>query len=414
MSSEPSPRESAAAGRSARDLPELTWVPVWPRSSLKETDALIAHLLAQAAGVLRAPRVLLVWEELDEPWLHLAHLSEAGVERLREPPTAFEPLVHPSLAGASFFTAGDALGAWANSAAGLRHSGCAPLHAGLARRFAVDRVASWPLAGESVQGRLFALDTGSGGGTEGDGDGAASLLLGEIVAGRVAAELDGFYLTQRLRSAAVADERLRVAWDLHDGLLQSLAGAALQLQVLTRLLEDDPPAAREQLAEIQRLIAADQRDLRFYIEELKPGRAEAAGEGALAERLEELGQRLQRVAGLKVELRLEGLGGPLPEFPSRQLYQLLREALFNVARHAGARVVQVAVCRRGAALEVAVSDDGQGFPFHGRYEHADLARGKLGPVSLKERITALGGSLAIDSAPGRTRLEMRLPLGEAR
>ncbi|HYH44629.1 MAG TPA: sensor histidine kinase, partial [Thermoanaerobaculia bacterium] len=323
--------------------------------------------------------------------------------------TAFEPLVHPSLAGASFFTAGDALGAWSSSAAGLRHSGCAPLHAGLARRFAVDRVASWPLAGESVQGRLFALDISGG-----DGDGAASLLLGEIVAGRVAAELDGFYLTERLRSAAVADERLRVAWDLHDGLLQSLAGAALQLQVLTRLLEDDPPAARAQLAEIQRLIAADQRDLRFYIEELKPGRAEAAGDGALAERLQELGERLQRLAGLEVDVRLEGLGGPLPEFPSRQLYQLLREALFNVARHAGARAVQVEVRRRDMALEVAVSDDGQGFPFHGRYEHEDLARGKLGPVSLKERITALGGSLAIESAPGRTRLEMRLPLGEAR
>jgi signal transduction histidine kinase len=409
MSSEPSSRESAAAGRTARELPEPTWVPVWPRSSLKEADALIAHLLAQAAGVLRAPRLLLVWEELDEPWLHLAHLSDAGVERLREPPTAFEPLVHPSLAGASFFTAGDARGAWCNSAAGLRHSDCAPLHAGLARRFAVERAASWPLAGESVEGRLFALDI-----SRVDGDGAASLLLGEIVAGRVAAELDSFYLTERLRSAAVADERLRVAWDLHDGLLQSLAGAALQLQVLTRLLEDDPPAAREQLAEIQRLIAADQRDLRFYIEELKPGRAEAVGEGALAERLAELGERLKRLAGLDVEVRLEGLDGPLPEFPARQLYQLLREALFNVARHAGARAVQVEVRRRGAALEVAVSDDGRGFPFHGRYEHADLARGKLGPVSLKERITALGGSLAIDSAPGRTRLEMRLPLGEAR
>ena len=399
MSSEPSPRPTAAAGRTGRELP---WAPLWPRGSFKETDDVVAHLLAQAAEALRAPRVLLAWEELDEPWLHLAHRSAAAVERFRESPTAYSPLVHPALAEASFVTSDEAPGAWSGAGDGLPHGEGPPVHAGLARRFRLGRAACWPLRGESVEGRLFALDVEPGG---------APLVRGEIVAGRVAAELDGFYMTQRLRSAAVAEERLRVAWDLHDGLLQSLAGAALQLQVLTRLLEEDPPAARAQLAEIQRLITADQRDLRFYIEELKPVRAQ--GEGDLADRLQELIARLRRLAELEIELRVEELG-PLPEFAARQLYRLLREALFNVARHAGARQVRVEVCRRGPALEVAVADDGRGFPFQGRYEHEDLVRGKLGPVSLKERVTALGGSLAIESAPGRTRLEMRLPLGEAR
>jgi two-component system sensor histidine kinase UhpB len=93
----------------------------------------------------------------------------------------------------------------------------------------------------------------------------------------------------------------------------------------------------------------------------------------------------------------------------RQLYRLVRESLFNVARHAGASSARVEVARRGQALDITVTDDGRGFPFTGRYDHEELTRRKLGPVSLKERVSALGGSLAIDSAPGRTCLEMHLP-----
>ena len=69
------------------------------------------------------------------------------------------------------------------------------------------------------------------------------------------------------------------------------------------------------------------------------------------------------------------------------------------------------VSRRDQGLQILVTDDGRGFPFRGHYEHEELNRQKLGPVSLKERIATLGGSLVIDSCPGLTRLEMRLPTG---
>ncbi len=81
-----------------------------------------------------------------------------------------------------------------------------------------------------------------------------------------------------------------------------------------------------------------------------------------------------------------------------------------MARHAGASAVRVEIRRGEEALEVTVTDNGRGFPFKGRFEHDELRRRKLGPVSLKERIGALGGSLAIDSADGQTRLEMSLPV----
>jgi signal transduction histidine kinase len=205
---------------------------------------------------------------------------------------------------------------------------------------------------------------------------------------------------------------VRLACDLHDGMLQSLTGAALQLQALAGLLDDgETETAREQLREIQRLIAADQRDLRFFIEELKPVPRTPPGAAGLGERLDELAERLKRLWGLRVEIHLQDLDGQLSEAFTRQLYRLLREALFNVARHAGATTARVEVARQGKTLRIAVTDDGRGFPFQGRYDHEELARRKLGPVSLKERISTLGGSLAIDSAPGHTRLEVSLPTG---
>lgn len=72
------------------------------------------------------------------------------------------------------------------------------------------------------------------------------------------------------------------------------------------------------------------------------------------------------------------------------------------------------VTRRDQSLQITVTDDGHGFPFQGRYDHEELIRRKIGPVSLKERISALGGSLAIDTGPGRTCLEVSLPVGGAR
>jgi signal transduction histidine kinase len=350
---------------------EMLKIAAWPRGPIQDADALLDHLLTHAAGILAAPRVLLAWEEADEPWLYLAHRSSGGLERSREAPLADPKALEESL------------------------------H----RRFATARAASWPVRGETVQGHLFALD--------GPDPEREHQVLGEIVAQRVAAELDQFYLTRQLRTAAVTDERVRLACDLHDGMLQSLTGTALQLQALAKWMEKDPPAAagdlREILREIQRSIAADQRDLRFFIEELKPAPRALAGQGDLASRLAELGDRLQRLWDLKVDIHLEGLDGELSEAFTRQLYRLLRESLFNVARHAEASTVRIEVARRERALSITVTDDGRGFPFTGRFDHEELQRQKLGPVSLKERIAALGGSIAIDTGPGLTRLEMHLP-----
>ncbi|HEX2219053.1 MAG TPA: sensor histidine kinase, partial [Gemmatimonadales bacterium] len=237
---------------------------------------------------------------------------------------------------------------------------------------------------------------------------------GGIVARQVIADLNQSYLQQRLQQAAVAEERARFARDLHDGVLQSLTGLALQLKTLERLIATDPKAARARLADLQALLAAEQADLRFFVRQMKPiplSRTEVNA-GLLAH-LRELAARTERQWGLRVELTAGPLTRQLSEPLAHGVYRILQEALTNAARHGGATVARVELAERDDRLHLTVADDGRGFPFRGRYDLAALGLMHQGPASLKERVASLGGDLTIDSSESGARLEVSLPLRPA-
>lgn len=94
---------------------------------------------------------------------------------------------------------------------------------------------------------------------------------------------------------------------------------------------------------------------------------------------------------------------------ARQLMSIVAEALINAAKHAGATRIRCSVKIDERSVRVDIADDGHGFPFHGRYELPQLVAEQRGPWSLKERIVALGGELAIDSSARGSRVEVRLP-----
>lgn len=385
---------------------ELSGLASWARTIPREAPALVRDLLAHAAEVLRAPRVLMGWEEPEEPWFHLASWSRGEFQWNRQPPGTYEPLVAEPLSGADFVC----LDARApiptclhTSPTGLQGRQGPPLHRELQARFAIGPVLSLRLQGQVVKGRLFCLDK--------PGMTADDLVLGEIVARQVAARMDHFYLLQRLQQAAATEERIRLARQLHDGVLQSLTGAALQLQTVGPLLEADRQAAHDRLLAIQRLLAEEQRDLRFFIQELKPAPAGLPGaDSSLGARLNELGERIERHWGLRVELTVEPSETPISETLLREIYLIVHEALVNAARHAQASGARVTVSVLGNQMQIVVADNGRGFRFRGRYDHAALTDMKLGPVTLKERIAALHGSLAIESGETGARLEITLPV----
>jgi signal transduction histidine kinase len=231
-------------------------------------------------------------------------------------------------------------------------------------------------------------------------------------AGRqVMADVNRFFSKERLEQSATHEERLRLARELHDGVLQSLAGAALQLEAMSRLIEEDPAAARERLRDIEKLIAEEQRELRGWIQKLQPTVSPSIATGAdLGAALETLRQRAEWQWGLRIELTVDSRGA-VPRILGDEIYRIVQEALTNAGRHARASKVRV-IIRLGAGstpVQITVADDGCGFPFRGRYDLALLKEKQVGPRSLRERVAELRGELVLNSGLSGSQLEITLP-----
>jgi signal transduction histidine kinase len=391
---------------------EMARLARWPLRSPRDARDVLNEALDYAASVMNAPRVLLVWEESEEPWVHRACRSApaSALAWEREAPGRLEPIVAAAVADRAFFS----LDAAATPAAvlGLSPRGelqswqGAPIHARLQGEYAVRAVLGAPLKGEVLRGWLFFLDLPRM--TTDD------MVIGEIVAQQVTARLEHFYLLQKLQQSAVMEERGRLARDLHDGVLQSLAGTALQLHALRHSLGDQPREVVDRLGELQSLIVAEHRQLRSFIRELRPAPlVPSAGEGTLAATLGNLVNRVERHWGLRVELAVGDLDPGEADRLGYDISHIVHEALVNAARHGGGSAARVEVGARAGCITILVADNGHGFGFEGRYDLPELTRTNLGPATLKERVASLGGAFVLESRTSGARLEITLPAPSA-
>ena len=385
---------------------ELSRLATWPWTVPENAPDLVRSIMEHTSSILITPRMLLCWEEKEEPWLHVALWSDNQCHYSREAPDTFGMLVAEPLAGTDFFCKNlltpDSV-VLHSSASGWQRWQGKPIVPELQRRFALKAVLSLALHGKHVEGRLFGLDK-----ARMDSD---DLVLGAIVARQTASKLDHFYLLNQLQQAAAVEERVRLARDLHDGLLQSLTGTALQLQTVHRMMEREPQAARERLEDIQQTISVEQRNLRSHIRQLKPlcpGLPEPNGD--LTGRLRELAEGIVRQWGPRVELDLKLNENEVPSALTNDVYFIITEALFNAGRHAHASSVRVEMIAEPHELRIVVADNGCGFPFRGRYDHAALIALNIGPVTLKERIASLQGTMAVESTHNGARLDITIPL----
>jgi signal transduction histidine kinase len=386
---------------------EISRLAAWPRLVPQRLEPAVRSLLEHASGVLGAPQAVLAWVESEEPWLYFASWREGEFSWSRESPETFDPLVSPPMDEGSFLCpeADSPPTVLFRTPAGLQRWRGLPLHPGLRERLGPAPVLGVRLRGGSFEGHLLLI--GKAGMTSDD------LLLAEAVAGIVAARLDSVYLTRSLAESVATEERIRLARDLHDGVLQSLTGVGLRLEGVRRLIDEDTDEAAEQVEELQHLLALEQRDLRFFIEELKPHPVTSTGESTgLTRQVSELVQRLELEWGLRVELEADGLEEEIPEGLEREIYHIVREAMVNAVRHGDASLVRVEIHGGNDRITITVSDNGSGFPFEGSYSHAELVRRNLGPRTLRERVSALNGTVALDSSRSGARLEILLPLWE--
>ncbi len=210
----------------------------------------------------------------------------------------------------------------------------------------------------------------------------------------------------------MAELRLRTTMELHDGVLQTLTGASLQIEVARRLLRKDPDAAEQILYAVGEGIGAEQREIRLYVDEVK-GHAPAWTDGSLAlpERIETILKRVGMIWGVAISVDARVTVGVSAEL-GRQILRIVQESTVNAARHGAAKAVSVSVSLDGPEITITVTDNGKGFSFVGEYDNKALKEQRLGPLSLKHRVEEAGGSICINSAPGRSTVVVRLPLSK--
>jgi signal transduction histidine kinase len=248
---------------------------------------------------------------------------------------------------------------------------------------------------------------------------AAAWLLGYFVGRRRAytAQLEQTAELERARAElarrAVAEERLRLARELHDVVAHSISVIAVQSGVGAHVAKTQPEEAAKALEAIEATSRAALIELRRLLGVL---RQEGESQGALAPvpGLADLDSLLAEVAkaGLGVRLQVEGTPSPLPAGVDLSAYRIVQEALTNVVKHAGPARAQVVVGYRDQDVTVEVIDDGRGAV-------TSVSDGRVGSghglIGMRERVQAFGGDFQAGPCPGGGfRVAARLPLAADR
>ncbi|MBO7940430.1 GAF domain-containing sensor histidine kinase [Streptomyces sp. S9] len=258
--------------------------------------------------------------------------------------------------------------------------------------------------GDEILGALFLANKncpkleGSCGFTEDDEELLATLAQHAAIA------LTNARLYERSRELTIAEERSRLAHELHDAVAQKLFSLRLTAQAAAALVDRDPSRAKGELQQVAALAAEAADELRAAVVELRPA---ALDEDGLVATLRTQIQVLDRAHTARVTFTSRGVRA-LPAAQEEALLRVAQEALHNALRHSGAAQVDVTLHKRGTATVLRVTDDGGGF------EPAATRRAgrHLGLVSMRDRAGSVGGTLTVESAPGKgTTIEMEAPGG---
>ena len=411
MSDVERPLSSAAATPSERDLAIVAEV----AAALNAQPDLERSLAAALAKVAELLGLRTGWVWLLEPGGGASYVAAAR----HLPPALAE---HPErLDGGCYcldtFRKGDLAGAanvnvvrcsrlrWLDSGTdGLTHHASIPLYAGSgAARDAGDEDPTGT-ASEIEPGRkLGLLNVAAEDWRELDADELRVLhTIGDLLG--IAIERARLY--DRSLALGAAEERNRIAREIHDTLAQGLVGITLQLEAADMLLGAEDPGhaerARETVADALRAARETLEEARRSVGAL---RAAPLEERTLPEALATLAAEVEAGYGLSVRTDLAAPSRPLPPRQEHAAYRIARESLRNAARHAGATTLRLELQISSTHLDLRITDDGRGF------DPAATAPDRFGLRGMRERAAALGGAVLIDGRPGKgTTVSLRLPL----
>jgi len=233
----------------------------------------------------------------------------------------------------------------------------------------------------------------------------ATLPFLALLAGQVTLAVRNADAYLQSEELAIAEERARIAREIHDGVAQSLAFAALKLDLVARILRRDPDQAEAEVQRAKDTIREMIREVRRSIFALRPIDLERFG---LVETMRRYSLDFGQQNEVRVELALAPVDG-LSVKTEAVLFRIFQEAMHNVAKHARARVVQITLQAVDGCVELRVADDGVGFEPREVGDRVTTA-GSLGLRQMRERVEGRGGNLEVASRPGEgTRVQARVP-----
>jgi signal transduction histidine kinase len=229
------------------------------------------------------------------------------------------------------------------------------------------------------------------------------LLL--LFGAHAAAALANARLAQRIEGLAVIEERQRIGMELHDSIIQSIYAVGLSLQIVTHTLQEAPPIVDETLQRAIDGLHQVMRDIRAYIANLAPDRLDGK---RFSQGLHDLAREVRMSGQMEVHVQVAAeVDDWLEAQQSMALFQVVREALSNTIKHAGASAATVrAGLDERDALCLTIQDNGVGFaiPEDGFDETHHGLR------NMHQRLYSMGGSLDLNSVPGHgTTLRVHLP-----
>jgi two-component system NarL family sensor kinase len=220
------------------------------------------------------------------------------------------------------------------------------------------------------------------------------LRLLSTIASQVGIAIERARLAEDATRLARAEERARIAREIHDTLAQGLTGIALNIEGAMKRLDSNPEQARQQLDRALAMARENLEEARRSVTDL---RTTSRLEGKpLAEALAGLARGFTSDTGIQVAVDFKRVDDRLPLRVESELYRIAQEALTNVRRHAHAQSVEMSLRQHGKTLTLSVGDDGRGFSPQAVSRKPD----HHGIVGMRERARLLGGRLSIRARGG--------------
>jgi signal transduction histidine kinase len=353
----------------------------------RHTTRTLQEILAHTALVLEAPRILIVWEEREEPYVYWAYWREGHYQQNHEAAGTFGNLVDQSLGNRAFLMA-DVHSKTVLFSNGQKQKMASAIHSDLVARFSMRGVATAAFGAATCTGRLFVLDRSSWT--------AEHLPLTQIMAYRTGIRLDSLTIQRQNQVAVAIKERMRLTRDLHNGILQSLTAAALQLSLV------DKKSDLSRIAVVMQLLAKEQHRIREFVDEVHP-KSKSPSDIVAGDDLQQVVQATGQYWNCTISFSVAPDNATMPQPLADQVSFMLAEAVANAARHGGASKVEVAMEKANGHLAINIRDNGSGFACLDKHEHEE-------PASIRERVRALGGSLDIANFPNGAELAIRVPV----